>query len=297
MTPSCSAITATRFPTTPLRFRSPASLFRRTTPIVSVLRLNGVIASSGMPMRQNLHLAGLAEAIQRAFETKGAKAVALAINSPGGSPVQSALIAGRIRALAKEKDLPVYSFVEDVAASGGYWLACAGDEIFADRSSIVGSIGVIAAGFGFVEAIRKLGIERRVYTEGDHKTLLDPFRPEDQDDVKRLKALQREIHDSFKLYVQERRGRRLKGEDRTLFNGDIWTGQGALEHGLIDGLGDLRNVMRDRFGDKVRFRVANQPKGWLRRRVGFAAAGAGEEAVSAVLGTLEARAAWARFGL
>ncbi len=271
--------------------------FRRSAPIVSVLRLNGVIAASGMPMRQNLHLAALAEPIQRAFEGKGTKAVALAINSPGGSPVQSALIAGRIRALAKEKNLPVYTFVEDVAASGGYWLACAADEIFADRSSIVGSIGVIAAGFGFVEAIGKLGVERRVYTEGEHKSLLDPFRPEDPEDVKRLKALQREIHDGFKAYVQERRGRRLKGDEATLFNGDIWTGQGALEHGLIDGLGDLRTVMRDRFGDKVRFRVANQPKGWLSRRIGFGSAAVGEEAVAAVLGTLEARAAWARFGL
>jgi len=279
-----------------LRLLSPLAIFGKSAPVVGVLRLSGIIAAAGMPLRSAMSLADLAGPIERAFSLSGLKAVALAVNSPGGSPVQSALLAGRIRAMAKEKDVPVYTFVEDVAASGGYWIACAGDEIFADESSIVGSIGVIAAGFGFAQAIERVGVERRLYTEGERKSLLDPFRPEDPDDVARLKTLQREIHDAFKAYVRERRGKRLKADEETLFNGDIWSGRRAAELGLVDGVGDLRTVMRERFGEKVRLRLVTAQKGWLRRRIGFSAA-AGDEAVGAALGALEARAMWARYGL
>ena len=206
-------------------------------PLVAVVRLAGMISPTPQPMRSALSLPALAGTIQRACTMRGVKALALAINSPGGSPVQSALIARRIRQLAKEHDLPIFAFIEDVAASGGYWLACAADEIYAERSSIVGSIGVVSAGFGFEEAIRKIGVERRVHHQGANKAMLDPFRAEDPDDVERLLEIQRAIHDDFKDHVRDRRGKRLKGEEDDLFNGDIWTGTAALNLGLIDGIG------------------------------------------------------------
>jgi serine protease SohB len=265
----------------------------RGQPIVAVVRLNGVIGPLG-PWRGGLSLAGLASTLERAFSLRGIKAVALAVNSPGGSPVQSSLIAKRIRALAAEKKLPVFAFAEDVAASGGYWLATAGDEIFADDSSIVGSIGVISAGFGFQDLLRRAGVERRIHTAGARKSMLDPFQPENAEDVARLEALQREIHDSFKAQVRARRGARLKGDDATLFSGEFWTGRGALELGLVDGIGDLRSVMRARFGDKVRLRVVGAPTGWLRRRLGLSAP---EEWPRGVLAAAEERALWARYGL
>jgi len=266
----------------------------RGTPVVAVVRLSGVIGPLG-PWRGGLSLAGLAATLDRAFGLGGLKGVALAINSPGGSPVQSALIAKRIRALAAEKKLPVFAFAEDVAASGGYWLATAGDEIYADDSSIVGSIGVISAGFGFPELLQRLGVERRVHAAGARKSMLDPFRPENPDDVARLEALQREIHDSFKAQVRARRGARLKADDETLFSGEFWTGRRALELGLIDGLGDLRSVMRARFGAKVRLRPVGVQRGWLMRRLGRSTAA--DDWVHDVLGAVEERALWARFGL
>ena len=190
--------------------------FGKRGPIVPVIRLAGVIGAGGGALRgEGLSLHGLNSSIERAFKVKGARAVALAINSPGGSPVQSALIGERIRALAAENDVPVIAFVEDVGASGGYWLALAADEIFADENSIIGSIGVISAGFGFVDGMKKLGVERRVYTAGEFKSLLDPFRPEDPDGVARLKAIMEECHGNFRSWVRERRGERLKGEDAT----------------------------------------------------------------------------------
>jgi signal peptide peptidase SppA len=265
---------------------------------VPVIRLAGVIGSQ--PLRGGgLTLSGLEESIERAFATKRAKAVALAINSPGGSPVQSSLITNRVRALATEKKLPVLAFIEDVGASGGYYLACAADEIYANPSSIVGSIGVVSAGFGFTEAIKRLGIERRLYTTGTQKALLDPFRPEDPDDVQRLKGIQLDIHDTFKAVVRERRGGRLDGDDEALFNGQIWSGVGALKLGIIDGLGDLRGVLRARFGDKVRLRTVNRSRPWWRRRVlPFTAAAADPaELIDSWLAALEERALWARFGL
>src|SRR5580704_9427848 len=224
----------------------------RRGPVVSVLRFEGVI----MPRqrRGGLSLASHAGAIEKAFALRGLVAVALVINSPGGSPVQSALICRRIRQLAEEKRVPVIAFAEDVAASGGYWLALAGDEIFGEETSILGSIGVISAGFGFTELLGRLGIERRLHTAGERKSLLDPFLPENPADVDRLLALQQNIHQSFKDEVRRRRAGRIDAGDESLFSGDVLTGRMALERGLIDGIGELRAVMRARYGQRVRLR-------------------------------------------
>jgi len=265
----------------------------RGRPMVAVVRLSGVIGPMG-PWRGGLSLAGLAPTLERAFSLGGVRAVALAVNSPGGSPVQSSLIAKRIRALAAEKKLPVLAFAEDVAASGGYWLATAADEIFADESSIIGSIGVISAGFGFQDLLQRIGVERRIHTAGVRKSMLDPFRPEQAEDIARLEALQREIHEGFKAQVRSSRGARLKGDDETLFSGEFWTGRRALELGLIDGIGDLRSVMRSRFGEKVQFRVVGAPTSWLRRRLGLAGP---QDWAGQLLAAAEERALWARFGL
>jgi signal peptide peptidase SppA len=265
----------------------------RGRPLVAVVRLTGVIGPLGS-WRGGLSLAGLAPTLERAFSIRGLKAVALSVNSPGGSPVQSSLIAKRIRALAAEKKLPVFAFAEDVAASGGYWLATAGDEIFADESSIVGSIGVISACFGFQELLQRVGVERRIHTAGARKSMLDPFRPENAEDVARLEVLQRDIHEGFKAQVRSSRGARLKGDDDTLFNGEFWTGRRALELGLVDGIGDLRSEMRARFGEKVRFCVVGAPTSWLRRRLGLSGP---PDWARDLLAAAEERALWARFGL
>lgn len=275
-------------------------------PTVAVLRLAGVIGLAGpVPLRGGLSLHGLAGQIERAFGLKHLSAVALSINSPGGSPVQSAQIARRIRDRARERDVPVIAFVEDVAASGGYWLACAGDEIFADASSIVGSIGVVSSGFGFPELLAKLGVERRVHTSGTRKAMLDPFRPEQPEDVALLSSLQQDIHESFKAQVRERRGRRLRADEAVLFNGEVWSGRRAVELGLVDGLGDLRSVVRQRFGDKVRLVPVGSRRGWLSRQLrpgvragSWEGAGSGERDWAGELITaVEARAWWARYGL
>ena len=282
--------------------RLPIGPLRPAVPVVAVLRLSGVIGQVG-PLRAGLSLQRLAGQIERAFSLPGVKAVALAINSPGGSPVQSSLIARRIRQLATEKKVPVVAFAEDVAASGGYWLACAADEIYADASSIVGSIGVIAASFGFAEMIEKIGVKRRIYTAGERKSILDPFRPENPEDVERLKSIQAEIHAGFQAWVRERRGDRLRAGPEELFNGEFWTGKRALELGLIDGLDDLRSAMRRRFGDDVRLRVVGGDRSWLRRRL---LAGGGFEGPTSILpiswaedllAAVEARSLWNRFGL
>ena len=259
--------------------------FRKARPSVAVIRLTGVIANGA---RGQLNDAALAGAIEKAFAKGKPDAVALVLNSPGGSPVQSSLIAARIRRLAAEKDVPVYGFVEDVAASGGYWLACAADEIYVDDSSIVGSIGVISASFGFHELMTRQGVERRVYTAGKDKSMLDPFRPARDEDIDRIKDLQRQIHDAFISHVRSRRGAKLpKGED--LFTGEIWVGAKAIEKGLVDGIGHLVPVMKDKFGDKVQFRVYGQKKGLLSRF--------GAQAVETALSQVEDRAIWARYGL
>lgn len=259
--------------------------FVRKNPVVAILRLQGVIAA-GSPAR--LNDASLAPLIEKAFRRGKPKAVALLLNSPGGSPVQSSLIAGRIRRLAAEENIPVFAFVEDVAASGGYWLATAADEIYADENSILGSIGVISAGFGFSTFINRYGIERRVYTAGESKSMLDPFLPEKPEDVARLKDIQGEVHERFIAQVKSRRGDRL-ATDRNLFNGEFWVGAKAREVGLIDGIGHLVPVMKDRFGDKTRFVTYKQKKPFLSR---FGAALLGQ-----AMGEVEDRASFARFGL
>ncbi|WP_318658526.1 S49 family peptidase [Indioceanicola profundi] len=272
-------------------------------PVVSLIRLSGVIAAGGGPLRQGgLNIAGTAPLLERAFAPAGLAAVAIVINSPGGSPVQSALIGKRIRALAEEKRVPVIAFVEDVAASGGYWIACAADEIVADPSSVVGSIGVISASFGFTEAIRKLGVERRVYTAGENKSILDPFQPEKEEDVARLKSLQLEIHDAFKQWVGQRRAGKLNGDAAELFSGAFWTGAKGLELGLVDRLGDARTVLRERFGNKVVIRGIGQKKSLFSRlRFSVVAPEIGSDLLSdlpsGLMTAMEDRAMWARYGL
>jgi signal peptide peptidase SppA len=280
----------------------PARL-RRGTPVVPVVRLSGVIGAV-TPLRPGMTLAGVAKMLERAFAMKNARAVAVVINSPGGSPVQSRQIYLRIRQLAAEKSLPVLVFVEDVAASGGYMIACAGDEIFCDPSSILGSIGVVGGSFGFQDLIKRIGVERRLYTAGEHKAMLDPFLPEDPDDVARIKALQREIHAIFIALVKQSRGARLKGVDDVLFTGEYWAGERSVSLGLADAIGDLRSTLRARFGDKVLTPLIAPATGLLSGLLGRKSAGAGtlvalggfaglpEELISA----LETRAIWARFG-
>jgi signal peptide peptidase SppA len=276
--------------------------WRRGGAVVPVVRLSGVIGAV-TPLRPGMTLAGVARTLERAFGVKNAKAVALVINSPGGSPVQSRQIYLRIRQLAAEKKLPVLVFVEDVAASGGYMIACAGDEIFCDPSSILGSIGVVGGSFGFQELIRKIGVERRLYTAGEHKAMLDPFLPENPDDVARVKALQREIHAIFIGLVKQSRGARLKGADDVLFSGEYWAGETAVGLGLGDAIGDLRSVLRARYGDKVKTPVIAPSTGLLSGLMGRKS-GAGtmvaldglaalpDELISA----LETRAIWAKYG-
>ena len=273
--------------------------WRRQDPAVAVVRLSGVIGAV-MPFRTGLSMASAAPVLERAFAMRGTKAVAIVVNSPGGSPVQSHLIYKRIRALSAEKRKPVFVFVEDVAASGGYMLACAGDEIFADPSSLVGSIGVVSASFGFTGLIERLGIERRVHTAGENKSMLDPFRPEDPKDIERLKGIQAEVHRMFVDLVRASRGEKLKeAEAPDLFTGAVWVGEEALRIGLIDGIGDLRSVMRARFGDKVQLRLipATRPSviaRWL-GRPGFVPDSLVDP--GAVIGAVEERALWARWGL
>jgi signal peptide peptidase SppA len=280
----------------------PARL-RRGIAVVPVVRLSGLIGAV-TPLRPGMSLAGVARTLERAFATKNAKAVALVINSPGGSPVQSRQIYLRIRQLAAEKQLPVLVFVEDVAASGGYMIACAGDEIFCDPSSIMGSIGVVGGSFGFQELIKKIGVERRLYTAGAHKAMLDPFLPENPDDVARVKALQREIHAIFIALVRQSRGSRLKGADDVLFTGEYWAGETSVSLGLADAIGDLRSTLRARYGDKVLTPVIAPATGLLSGFFGRKSAGTGtpgqldgfaglpDELISA----LETRAIWAKFG-
>ncbi|MGH3433016.1 MAG: S49 family peptidase [Thermocrispum sp.] len=261
--------------------------------VVAVVKLHGVITPHASPFsRGTLNIASVESALTRAFERDRLKAVALLVNSPGGAPTQSGLIAERIRGLAAEKGVPVLAFCEDVAGSGGYWLACAADEIFAHRTSLVGSIGVVSGGFGFTGLIDRFGIERRLYTAGENKRRLDPFSPAKADDVQWLHSLHEQLHDLFTEWVRERRGERLK-DDPDLYSGDVWLGPKALELGLIDGIGTLREVVKQRYPDAEI--VVAEPKKPLLARLGLgtpAAAG-----VSALAAAVEQRAAWSRFGL
>ena len=280
----------------------PARL-RRGAAVVPVVRLSGLIGAV-TPLRPGMSLAGVARTLERAFSMKNAKAVALVINSPGGSPVQSRQIYLRIRHLAAEKKLPVLVFVEDVAASGGYMIACAGDEIFCDPSSIMGSIGVVGGTFGFQDLIKRIGVERRLYTAGEHKGMLDPFLPENPDDVTRIKAIQREIHALFIALVKQSRGARLKATDDVLFTGEYWAGETSVSLGLADAVGDLRSTLRARYGDKVVTPVVAPSTGLLSGLLGRKSAGAGTLASldgftglpDELISALESRAIWAKFG-
>jgi serine protease SohB len=256
--------------------------FIKHPPLVPVIRMSGAISSGS----RGLNDAGMAPLIEKAFRMKPA-AVALVINSPGGSPVQSSLIAARVRRLAQEKSVPVHAFVEDVAASGGYWLACAGDYIWVDDSSILGSIGVISASFGFADLMTRQGIERRVVTAGKSKSFADPFLPQKPEDVERIRAIQTPIHEAFIAHVKARRGARLGAGD--LFNADIWVGHQSVDMGLADGLGHVVPKMKELFGDKVSLLPLGQKRGLLSRF--------GISLTEDVLQTVEDRAAWARFGL
>jgi len=266
-------------------------------PIVPVVRLSGTIGRVSR-FQSGLTLAAVSPLLRKAFSIRSAPAVALIVNSPGGSPVQSHLIYKRIRALAEEKEKTVIVFAEDVCASGGYMIACAGDEIVVDPSSIVGSIGVVSAGFGFVEAIRKLGVERRVYTSGEAKVILDPFQPEKPEDVARIRAIQEEVHDHFIEIVRTRRGEVLaKDKDDDIFSGQFWSGKTAIALGLADRTGDLRSTLRERFGEKVRFRLFSTERSFFGRKgvgIGGALGGAFSEAI---LSELDERLLWDRYRL
>jgi serine protease SohB len=282
---------------------SPGRLFSRRE-VIPVLRLFGTIGAA-TPLRQGLSIAGCATALERAFSIKNAPAVVLQINSPGGSPVQSRLIYERIRLLARQKKKKVYAFAEDVAASGGYMIACAADEIYADGSSLVGSIGVLSSGFGFVHLIHKLGVERRVYTSGENKFQLDPFKPEKPEEIERLKRIQEIVHQDFIALVKESRGGRIAAAGDTLFTGEFWSGRQALELGLIDGIMDMRTKMRSVYGDDVRLRLISMERGFFRRRAGLGSSMSGAEYgisfakgfADDLISALEERALWARFGL
>ena len=278
--------------------------FRKEGIAIPVVRLQGAIMTGGSQFRPTLNLANTAQMLERAFAKKDAPVVAISINSPGGSPVQSRLIYQRIRALAEEKNKRVLMFVEDVAASGGYMIALAGDEIFVDPTSIVGSIGVVSGGFGFPELLRKIGVERRVYTAGENKVILDPFQPEKESDIEYLKSLQLEIHKVFIDMVKSRRGERL-ADDETIFSDLFWTGQRGVELGLVDGMGEIRDVLKRRFGPKTRLELVGSARGLLGRRLpGIASLGVGNAgaeiasgAAEGLASTLEERALWSRYGL
>jgi signal peptide peptidase SppA len=263
-------------------------------PRVAVLRLSGIIADHTM-RRAGISHARYSRLIEKAFAMSKLEAVALVINSPGGAPAQSSLIASHIRRLSEEKKKPVFAFVEDVAASGGYWLACAGDEIYVQESSIVGSIGVISASFGLDEFIKKHDITRRMHTSGKDKSFLDPFLPEKEGDVTRLKKIQSEIHASFKDWVKERRGKKLKGTERELFEGNFWSGSQAIEKGLADDMGEMRAIMCGKFGDKVRFSELQPEKklipSFLRSETRH------DEMLHEALDIIEEKVNWSRFGL
>ncbi len=263
-------------------------------PIVNLLPMNGTIAPDTRTGK-SLNLSGLEDSLRKAFTVGSPRAVILSINSPGGSPVQSRMILARARELAEKHKLPLITHIEDVGASGGYMLALAGDEIYADPFAIVGSIGVIAGGFGFPDALEKLGIERRVYTAGDHKGQLDPFRPESPRDVRRLEDLLEKSHKGFVGVVKDRRGERLKGSDDTLFNGDFWLAEDAKELGLIDGVEDMRAMLKRRFGDRVKIRpIPADKKGMLAKLMGASL----ERVIGpdAILGAIERKSLWSRFG-
>jgi serine protease SohB len=272
--------------------------FRADVALVPVVRLSGIIGFS-TPLRPGLTISGMSRALDRAFAMRRAKAVALLINSPGGSPVQSHLIFRRIRQLAREKNRPVIGFIEDVGASGGYMIACAADEIVCDASSIVGSIGVVGGSFGFDKLMEKIGVQRRLYTAGERKAMLDPFLPEKPEDVERLKQIQNEIHQNFIALVKERRAERLRGPEKTLFSGEYWIGTRAVELGIADTLGDLRGTLRERYGKDVMTPLVSAERGFFARQLrgSIERLWPGPALADEMISALEERALWSRFGL
>ncbi|RPG95819.1 MAG: S49 family peptidase [Candidatus Pelagibacter sp. TMED165] len=268
------------------------SIFKKKT-IIPHVRLTGVIGSAGR-FRQGMDLASQQELLKKAFSYKKPKNVAISINSPGGSPVQSHLIYSYIRQLAEKNNTKVIVFAEDVAASGGYFIACAGDEIYANSSSIIGSIGVISASFGFKELINKLGVQRRVYTAGKNKSTLDPFVDEKEEDVKRLKQIQLELHSDFIKVVEKSRGKKLKEpEKNNIFTGEFWTGATALKLGLIDGIGNAEQVLNEKFGEKVIIKKFEKQKGFIAKKLSSSL----NDHFDNIINDLEEKALWQKFGL
>ena len=267
--------------------------------IIGIVKLSGIISTeSRLGSKSGLNLNDISDSLTKAFSYKNVKAIVLLINSPGGSPVQSALISNRIRDLAREKEIPVYCFIEDLAASGGYWLSCAADKIYAMESSIIGSIGVITSGFGAVEAIKKIGIERRVYSQGKNKGLLDPFLPEKKEDIKQILTIQRDLHSQFIAWVKKRRGKRLKAKDDILFNAGIWSGLKAKELGLIDGIGDYYNIMKNIFGDEVKFKDFSKKTSWFKQRfLSKSNIWNSDIFISSLINKIEERIIWSKYGL
>jgi signal peptide peptidase SppA len=264
---------------------------------IAVVNLHGVIGKGGK-LEQGINIENVNPILEKAFETKGAKAVAINVNSPGGSPVQSELIYTRIKELSAEKKIPVFTFAQDVAASGGYFILLAGEEIFAHNASIVGSIGVISAGFGFEDLIKKIGVERRIYAQGKNKAVLDPFSPENPESIEILKSAQRDVFESFKDLVRQNRREKLKESDDYLFNGAFWSGKKAVELGLVDAIGDMRNVMKNKFGDKVKFiNIEPKKKGFIKELLASKFGEFNSNLAGNLVDKIEEKGIWARFGL
>ena len=267
------------------------SLFTKSINIPT-LRLSGVIGQAGF-MKSGLNISSLEKLIDKLFADKKSPAVALIINSPGGSPTQSSLIAEKIITKSKEKNKKVLSFVEDVAASGGFWLACAGDEIYINNNSILGSIGVISPGFGFVDLLKKIGVERRVYTSGKSKSFLDPFKEEKEEDIVRLQDIQEQIHENFIQYVKERRGSKIAQNNfEEIFSGLFWVGQKGIDLGLADGIGSINDIVKQKFGKKAKIKIIDQKKSFIQRKLSTSIIDS-----EILLEKIEERAIWSRYGL
>ena len=267
--------------------------FFKKKKIIPHIRLTGVIGSAGR-FKQGIEFSGQQEIIKKAFSFKKSKNIAISINSPGGSPVQSHLIHDYIRQLAKKNEKKVIVFAEDVAASGGYLIACAGDEIYANSSSIVGSIGVISASFGFQDAIKKIGVQRRVYTAGKNKSTLDPFKEEKEEDIERIKRLQLELHSDFIKVVKKSRGSKLKDpEKNNTFTGEFWSGTTSMKLGLIDGIGNAEQILREKFGEDIDIKKLEKPKSFIAKKLSSSI----DNQIDNIASVIEERALWQKFGL
>ena len=273
------------------------NIFCKKVKNIAVVNLSGVIGKIGK-FEQSINIENTNPLLEKAFETKNLQAVAININSPGGSPVQSELIYQRIKDLSIEKKIPVFTFAQDLAASGGYFILCAGDEMFAHNASIVGSIGVISAGFGFEKLIKKIGVERRIYAQGKNKAVLDPFSPEKKESIDILKSAQKDVFDSFKELVKNKRQDKLKKSDDELFNGAFWSGKTAYEIGLIDSIGNMRTIMKEKFGDKIKFiNIEVKKKGLIKELLASKIGGFGSNLASDLIDKIEEKEAWGKYGI